>query len=285
MFYTQTSFAAESISLDKYESDQGIWRLGLNTNYTLTDSRAAASGGTVLIQVSPGEFVQLPTSILDKNTINENLSLTPSASYGITKYDRLALRTTFSANETRIDDGTNRSSDYYQRFDSAWLSLNHTFKPGAGTIRYAANLDVALAENTRTDGVDLANARSWLLGATFYSFYDPLVMFLSSGFGLNLSKTINDIKTDPGDFFFIAPSVAFIPNQDAELSFGFVLLNTQATKLDGHTVGLRQTHIDMNIWYAYAWSTKLTLSTNLRATVSGAANADIGLSMTYDLDR
>ena len=58
---------------------------------------------------------------------------------------------------------------------------------------------------------------------------------------------------------------------------------TQPDQFDGQTLGIRTTQTSLNLGLGHAWSQRLTLNVNSRASISGSGGADIQFTALYKL--
>jgi hypothetical protein len=285
IIFIHTVNAADSLAVERLISQQGKLQFGLNLSYANSEASNLQLGDTIPVQVSPGVFVNIPSSITQEQVNSDSLVLVPSLRYGITDQLDISWRASFTDTSIRSQTNNNLSADSYSRFGDSWLGLNYRFKARHDEINTAVYGEVALAENSASQGSDLSYGRSFLLGVSTFRIYDPIVVNALFAYQVNLSRDSAGQSLNPGDSLIISPGINFAPNRDTNLNLGFTWTRKQGNKLDGARAGMLTTSTLLNLGFAYAWSNKLSVYTSLAANISGAGSATIGMSLVYDFGK
>lgn len=283
--FIHTAQAADSLAVDRLLSQQGKWQLGLNLVYANSEATNLQLGDTIPIQVSPGVFVSIPSSITQQQVNSDSLVAVPSLRYGLTDKLDVSWRASFTYTALRSQASNNLSSDSFSRFGDSWLSFNYRFRDQYDAVNMAAFAEMALVENNATQGSDLSYGRAYNLGLTLFRVYDPIVINALVAYQLNLERTSAGQALDPGDALVFSPGINFAPNRDTNLNLGFTWTRREGNKVNGARIGILQTSTLLNMGFAYAWSNKLSIYTSLSANISGGTGATIGMSMLYALGK
>ncbi|MEQ1487668.1 MAG: hypothetical protein ABL920_04195 [Methylotenera sp.] len=274
------------LTIEDLLTSQNRWRVGLSTNYSNTSQQRVSTGSPILLQISPVQYVALPTRIGESRTNNDTLAITPSLRYGVSSKTELYGRSTFIADNTRIQDINGQRSESNNRFESLWLGVNHKFISEGKTPALLGFVEMAVLENTRlsaNSNGSTFSAKSWLVGATTYRVIDPMVLSLTAAYRLNLMRDIDGTNYKPGNYLVLSPSASFAVNNEITLSGGFQWVNAQPSTLNSITQGLRNTSTGMNLGLAWLWDERSTLNFSGNANLSGNSGAGLGLSWTYKL--
>jgi len=285
IFYSFNVLSAESLAIEQLTSEQGKWRLGLNTVYANSETSAVNIGDSIQVQTGPGQYVSIPASVSSTRINTDSVVLVPTVRYGISENLEVAWRMSFSHTSIRSENNNGNTSESYSRFADSWLGFDYRLTKDRNKINYSVFADVALAENTKTQGSNLVHGRAYSIGLSMYRVYDPIVMTNVVAYQMNLSRDSNGQSLEPGDALTFSPGVSFAPNRDTNLNIGFSWTNRQSSKLDGNKTSIRRTSTSLNLGFAYAWSDPLSIFTSVSTNISGGDGASIGVSMVYEFEK
>lgn len=275
--------AALPLTIENLLTAQQRWRAEVGAVYANSDTIGVETGQSVLIQTGPTQFISLPTIVGEQRRNSDTLVFTPGLRYGISSDIEIYGRLSALANSTLHfgTQGTKTQTD--ERLADVWLGVNHRFVREGKTPALLGFLEAAAAENTSTSGTELVHGKSWLAGITIYRAIDPIVLAATIAYRANLGRNINGQRHNPGDLFLINPSVSFAVNNEITLTTGLQWRMTQADQFDSQTLGIRTTQTSITLGLGHSWSQRLTLSSNVRANISGNAGSDIQFMALYKL--
>ena len=213
-----------AIELEELLSEKGTFRLEFGTTFA-SSRQDGISGLYQTIQTGAGDFVSLPVELGVTDRTSDTILATFGLRYGLTAKSELYSRLTLRHDEARFVDTATGQTETLS--DSALQSLvlgaNYRFQDegaGPGLIGFA---DVAALENTAARGTDFASGTSGTLGFTAYRVLDPLVLSVTAGYRASFARDTGADRVDPGDIFFINPSIGFAVNNEVTLTGGIGL--------------------------------------------------------------
>jgi hypothetical protein len=274
------------LTIEDLLTAQNRWRIGLGVNYSNVEQQRISTGQPLLIQISPTQFIALPTKIGESHINSDTLVLTPSIRYGLSGRTELYGRASWVSDSTRIQGINGQSSESDNRFDSLWLGVNHKFISEGKYPALLGFMEVAAAENSQlpnSNDSSTVAAHSWLIGATTYRVLDPMVLSLTAAYRVNLTRNIAGQDYKPGNYLLLSPSASFAVNNDITLSGGLQWLSVQPTEINSHEQGWRQTKTSMNVGLAWRWDERSVVNFSGNANISGQSGAGLGMTWTYKL--
>ena len=189
-------------------------------------------GEPLLLQITPVQFIALPTNVSDSRINSDTLILSPGLRYGLSGKTELYGRSSWLIENSRIQNNASTQSQSDSRFQSAWLGINHKFISEGKTPALLGFAEFAVLEsNNLSRKESIVSAKSWALGATTYRVIDPMVLSLTAAYGLNLRRDIDGTNYKPGSYFVINPSAAFAVNNEITLSGGLQWINVATTEI------------------------------------------------------
>lgn len=281
-----TAFADLPLTVEELLTAQNRWRGELGVNYANVESQGVSAGQAVTVQVSPTQFVAVPTQISASRFNTDTVVLSPSLRYGISASTEVYGRITWFNSSTRIQDLSGIGSQSTSRFDSLWLGINHKLIEEGKSPAVLGFLEIAAAEKsqlpTATD-TRKVNGKSALIGATTYRVFDPVVLALTAAYHLNTPRTIAGQSYRPGNYLMLNPTMSFAVNNDISLSAGIQWRNVKADSIDGQTIGMLRTSTDLNLGLAFKWDERSTINFSSTANLSGRGGAGFGLTWSSKL--
>ena len=269
------------LTVEELITGQGKWKFELGTTFSTT-SQDREIGALQTIQTGTGTFVTVPiglgTSWLESSVLLTNLGLR----YGLTAQTEIFTSISLSfgnSDETNGITGAvmNTSSS---GFNSWSLGVNHRFSQDNQTAGLIGFADIALAENASATGTQIISGKSGTIGLTAYKVFDPVVLSITGGYRPSLERDVNGQNVDPGDSFFLSPSVAFAVNNEVTLSGGVNIQFIGSDKVNGISQGSNRTRGSLDFGIAYALDQKSSLNFSTRADVVGDGSLSVGINFT-----
>lgn len=256
------------------------WRADVNLVFASSDRRNVDSlYGT--IQLGPTQFVTLPVSVGEARQNRDVFALSIGARYGMSLDTELYSRLSGISQSTRTAGADGLFSDDENRFTDAWFGINHRFSNDNDTPALLGFAELALAENVARSGSDLVHGKTMMVGITTYRATDPLVLSLTTGYQYSIEREIDKQEINPGDFFFINPSIAFAVNHEVTLTTGVQMRWQQRDRVNSSSQGIRTTQTKVDLGMGYAWSKRTTIQVNTRFDVSGDGGSEFGMTFLY----
>ena len=239
--YGQLPLTAEDIIGDK-----GVLRLDASLVYANSDQRGLQTGAPVIIQTGDSAFTTVPTQVSEFKGDVDIAIATIGLRYGLTAKAELYGRASYLDTNRRSTGQSGGHTD--SRFSSAWLGLNYRISLDNDTPALIGFVEGALSEKLQQDNV---SAKSWVFGVTSYRAIDPVVLSITGGYGWNTERDDGSISYDPGDFFWLEPSVSFAVNERVTLITGVQWLSRKADVVNGTKNGIRQSDTDFTLGFGY----------------------------------
>lgn len=240
------SYGQLPLTVEDIISDKGTFRLDSALVYANSDRSGLEIGTPLIIQTGEASFTTVPTDVSEFKGDVDIVVATIGLRYGLTAKAELYGRASYLDTNMRSTGqiGTQRDS----RFSSAWLGLNYQLSPDNDTPALIAFVEGALSEKQQHDSV---SGKSWVFGVTSYRAIDPVVLSITAGYGLNSKRDDDGVSRDPGDFFWIEPSVSFAVNERVTLITGVQWLTRKADVVSDGTYGIRQSDTDFTLGFGY----------------------------------
>ena len=286
VFLPTFAFADLPLTVDGLLSAPNRWRAELGINYANLEQRGVSTGQPVSVQVAPAQFVYVPTLFGTARTNSDTEVLSPGLRYGLSDNTELYGRASWLSYSARIQSVNGVDSTSINRFDSAWLGINHQFIEEGKSPALLGFAEIAAIERSSLPGLTDTqdySGHSALIGGTTYRVIDPIVLSFTGAYRINAPRVLNDQSYIPGNYLVLNPSMSFAVNSDITLSAGLLWRNTRADMLNGQDQGLLRTSTDFNFGLAWLWDERTVLNLNSSANLSGSGGANLGLTWTRKL--
>ncbi len=278
------AYADLPLTIEDLLTAERRWRVDFNITYSNSDRKNVDSRYGV-IATAQNQFISIPMNVTDARTNSDVLAMTAGIRYGLTLDTELYSRITGVAEDRRTFNADGISSKTNTRPTDLWFGVNHRFSNDNDTPALLGFAELAVAENVAFEGEEVVFGKSLMVGMTTYRAIDPLVLSLTTGYNYSEQRSVGENLENPGDFFFISPSVGFAVNNLVTLTTGFRWQVRQRDEFNGKGWGIRTTNTNMEFNLGYAWSKKLTFQASSRFDVSGEANASTSLNIIYKLSQ
>ncbi len=275
-----SAYADLPLTIEDLLTAEKRWRADVNFVYANSDRRNVDSLYST-IQIGPTQFITIPVSVGQARQNSDVLALSLGARYGMSLDTELYSRVSGLSQSTRTFNSEGPSSDSGDKFTDAWFGINHRFSNDNDTPAFLGFVELALAENVASEGRDLVHGKTAMVGITTYRATDPLVLSLTTGYRYSMEREVENQNIDPGDLFFINPSIAFAVNHEVTLTSGLQMRWRQLDRVENQGQGIRTTQTKMEIGMGYAWSKQTTIQVNTRMDISGDSGSEIGITFLY----
>lgn len=284
--FSTTALADLPLTVVELLTAQNRWRGELGINYANAESQGVSAGQAVAVQVSPTQFVAIPTQVGTSHFNTDTLVVSPGLRYGITANTEAYGHATWFNSSTRTQDLSGIGSQSSSRFDSLWLGINHKLVEEGRSPAVLGFIEVAIAENsqlpTATD-MRRVSGKSSLIGATTYRVFDPVVLAFTAAYHLKAPRTIAAQSYRPGNYLMLNPNLSFAVNNDISLSAGIQWRNVRSDRVEGNELAMLRTSTDLNLGLAFQWDERSTLNFSSTANLSGGGGAGFGLTWSSKL--
>lgn len=288
------SFAQESqqdqdgigLELEELISEKGTARLEFGMLF-VAGRQSGVSGLYQSVQTGAGSFISVPVELGTTDRQSETTLLNMGLRYGATTRAEVYSRATFRYENTRFFDTTTALSETSGQggFQSLVFGMNYRISDDDTFPGVVAFGEITALENTSAIEDDFQSGKSATAGLTMYRVLDPVVLSLTLGYRANFERVVDGALQDPGDTFFLNPSVGFAVNNELTLTGGLGINFTSADAVDGVEQASRKTQADLQFGAAYAWDKNTTLRGDIRAEVLGDNAVTLGLNLTRKLGR
>jgi len=268
------------LTIEDLITKQSRFRMDLGMVYANSD-RQRVSSQYQMVEAGNGEFIQLPVSVGDGLTNSDILVLSLGLRYGLSTKTELFTRINGALKTTRFENVESSGSDSSQQLNDLVLGVNHRISEDSKTPALLGFFELGLAENTVIDDSDFVYAKNFQLGFTTYRAIDPLVMSLTAGFRFTDERDVKTTTVDPGDFFYINPSISFAVNSEVTLITGLQLNWRGGDKVNEVDAGSDTSKTKLALGLGYGWSKNLTLNLNTRADISGDSGSEVNFTASY----
>lgn len=285
-FVPTLAFADLPLTVEGLLTAQNRWRCELGVNYANVESQGVSAGQAVAVQVSPTQFVVVPTQIGASRFNTDTVVLSPALRYGISDDTEVYGRATWFNSSTRSQDLNGLASQSASRFESFWLGLNHKLIEEGKSPALLGFVEISAVEKSQLPSLTntrIVAGKSALIGVTTYRVLDPIVLAFTAAYHLNAPRTIAGQGYRPGNYFMLNPSMSFAVNNDVSLSAGIQWRNVKADRIDEQTLGMLRTSTDLNLGLAFQWDERSTLNFSSTANLSGGGGAGFGLTWSSKL--
>ena len=278
--FSNSASADLPLTVEDLLTAQDRYRLEFGLSYANSDRRNIDSQFD-LIQTGSGSFVLLPVNVGEARQNTDFLAMTLGFRYGVTKDTELFTRLTATADDVRVQNNSGTDSRSSQQLSDFVVGVNHKFSPDNDTPALLGFAEIALTENTATDGSDFVYGKTGQIGFTTYRAIDPVVLSLTAGYRYAGERDIKDQFIDPGDLLFINPSIGFAVNNEVTLTGGVQLKFRGKDKIDANSRGIHTSRTDLELGLGYAASKRATLNFQVRSDMTGDAGAQLGFNLLY----
>jgi hypothetical protein len=272
------------LTVENLLSDKGKARIEFSTTYVNSERRGIDSTQDILVQTSPTSFVSVPIISGESNTNTDIAVVTAGARYGLTHKDEIYARISGIALESRAKNSigqTFNTSD--TQFSDAWVGVNHKFRDDIDKPALFGFAEIQIAEKQQNGST--VKGKSFVVGATTYQTYDPIVLSLTGAARVNKSYKINDINFKKGNSLSISPSVGFAVNDKVTLSTGVNWRIKNADRIDWKKYGIRKTQTSLDFGLGYAIGKKDTLNFSVQPQVSGDGDVQMNFNWIHHLGK
>ncbi len=279
---TSSAWADLPLTIEDLLTEKHTFRVELGLNYANSD-RDNVSALFDLIQTGSERFVLLPVDITNQRQNRNAVVITAGLRYGLTADTELYSRLTAVSDDVRIQTGTQTASQSSQRWQELIIGLNHQFSPDNDTPALLGFFELSALENTATDGTNLVHGKTGQIGFTVYHSTDPVVLSLTAGYRYAGDRDVRGQTVNPGDLFFINPSLGFAINNEVTVTGGVRYTLRGKDQVNNQYIGLRTSQTDLEFGLGYALKEHLTLNLNVSANISGKSGAQTSFNMLYNL--
>jgi len=277
---TPSTYADLPLTIEDLLTAERRWRADINLIYANSDRRDVDSLYST-IQIGPTQFITVPVSVGQARQNSDILALSLGVRYGMNLDAELYSRVSTLSQSTRTFNSEGPSSDSNNKLADAWLGINRRFSDENDTPALLGFAELALAENVASEGRDLVHGKTAMVGITIYRATDPLVLSLTTGYRYSAEREIENQNVDPGELFFLNPSIAFAVNHEVTLTSGLQMRWQQRDRINNQGQGIRTTQTKIEFGTGYAWSKRTTIQVNTRVDVSGDSGSEIGITFLY----
>jgi hypothetical protein len=272
-----TAQADLPLTVENLLSDKGKTRFKFSTTYANSEKRRVDASNPLIVQTGPTSFVTVPTVVGENLTNTDVVVSTVGLSHGITSKDEIYGRASALAFDSRSESATGViSQNTDSQFADVWVGINHKFRKNTDKAAVLGFAEIQLAERQSDDST--AAGKSFVLGATTYQTYDPIVLSLTGAVQFNSTRTVNGTDIKRGNSLSLSPTVGFAVNDKVTLSTGLNWRIKQATTRNGVVDGVVRTRTRLNLKMGYALGKMDTLSFGVRPDVAG----DSGVQMSFN---
>ena len=279
--FSSLAHADLPLSLDELLTHQKQIRLELGLTYANSQYKGLVSGEPVLIQVSPAQFVTVPSQIGESNSFSDTQVFTLGGRYGVNSRTEIYSRLSAISTQNRrivFNQPQYQQDDYVS---DLWVGVNHVFIQEGKNPALLAFAELAAYEATPSES---DSAKSLLIGFTTYRVSDPIVFSVTTAYRASAERKLtNGSFYTPNNYLLLNPSIGFAVNADVTLNFGWQWRNMTASKTDDHTNGLRQTITDLTLGAGWGLSKKSTVNFSIKSNLSGNEGAELGMNWVFKL--
>jgi len=281
-FFSLSTYAEPlKLAVDGLTTSHKDLRLEVSTVYSNKISTQITTVPTQ-IQVDTNSFVSVPGIVSESTGNSDTLIGTISLRYGILPSTEIYTRSTGFTKQVRIEDSETGLSGTFNDtgFLESWIGVTHTLLPDAATPALLVFSEVAIFESNI---IDSSSFDSWTFGVSTYRSIDPIVLMLSSSYGLYQERQDGDDLISPGDLLALNPSISFAVNDRITLLSGIQWLNKQKSLRNGAQEGQRSTSTSLDLGANISTSSNTTWSLTLTSALSGDDGANIRMRLSHYL--
>lgn len=281
-----TAYADVPLTVEDLLTAQNRWRVELGLTYANVQLSGVSSDSPITLQVSPTQFITIPSRVVASQEQSDTLVLSPAIRYGLSGKTELYGRIHAVTNKTNRQDINGLEQEHHDYLESAWIGVNHRFVTEGEYPAVLLFFEAAITERVQLPQNTQAHQRgagSFLAGVTTYRVNDPLVLALTSAYRLTTARVLEDQHYDVGDYWLINPSVSFAANNELSLSLGWQWRLQRSDRLNEQSLGFTRTSSDLALGLAWLWDEKTTLNITAKTHASGQNGAELGLVYTRKL--
>ncbi len=269
------------LNIEDLLSGQGQVKLDTHVAYANLNRSGVNVGQPVTVQISPTQFVNLPSSV-GSMQINRDTSIVGMGlRYGLWANTEIYGRGNWLSNQTRTQVGAQTSAVSNSGFNDAWIGANYRVaKPQGHSPGLVVFGEFAIAEKA---GASTVSGKSQAYGGTLYRVFDPVVLSVSGIYRHSAERTDGMQRSTPGALWAVSPQVSFAVNDQITLTTGVSWQSVSAPTVNGTVLGQRTTSTSLSLGAAFMWSSRTTLAFSTRAETSGLGGASINVSLQTEL--
>ena len=245
-----------------------------------------------IIQTTSDNQVLLPINVTEQHQNSDLVSLNLGLRYGYSVDTEFYARLIGMAQDNRWqNNGTAENNKFplesqkSQQWQDLTLGVNYRFSTDNETPALIGFVEISAAEHFGHSSKKYLYARSGRVGFTAYRTVDPIVLSLTSGYRFALSRQRNDLTLNPGDLFFINPSVGFAVNNEVTLTGGVQFNIRGKDTIADSAVSPRTTQTQLEFGIGYGIAEKLTLNVNINTDISGQQGSQSSVNFTYKFNK
>jgi hypothetical protein len=266
------------LTIEDLIAEEGRTQLDMSVTYVNDQSQRLSTGDAIIVPTGDASFVLLPTRFGEFESNTDAFIGTLGLRRGVTRDTEIYVRASYLYRNERYGDLSGNFKDTENRFLSSWVGLNHQFSRDGKTPALLGFIEGAAYEKYQ-QGSD--SGKSWALGLTTYRAIDPVVLSVTGSFQWNQERDDGEASYEPGNLFFLTPSVAFAVNDRVTLTSGFKWTFLEAGYLDDEPQGFDRTSTDLTLGLGYGVSKGNTLNVSFSANVSGQSGASLRFNWLY----
>ena len=268
------------LTIEDLIAEEGRTQLDMSVTYVNNQSQRLSAGEAIIVPTGDASFVLLPTRFGEFESNTDAFVGTLGLRRGLARDTEIYARASYLYRNERYSDFNGSYRDTENRFLSSWVGLNHQFSRDGRTPALLGFIEGAAYEKYE-QGSD--SGKSWALGLTTYRAIDPVVLSVTGSFQWNLDRDDGDADYDPGNLFFLTPSVAFAVNDRVTLTSGLKWTFLEAGERVGESQGFDRTSTDLTLGLGYGVAKGNTLNVSFSANVSGQSGASLRFNWLYPI--
>lgn len=282
LFSPAASWADLPLTTEDLLTNKNELRLEFLVNYVNSDRRNVNTRFD-LVQTGTDSFVLLPVNVSSQRQNSDIAVFTLGARYGVTSKTEIYNRIIATIDNTRFQSEVETDSRSSEQWNDFVLGINHQLSADNDTPALLVFAEISVLENSATNGTDIVYGKSGQLGFTTYRSIDPVVLSLTTGYRYAGRRDIDGQSVDPGDLFFINPSLGFAINNEVTVTGGVQFNFRGDDEVEGERIGIRTSQTDLDFGVGYSVGEKITLNFNVRTDISSDSGAQAGFNVLYKL--
>lgn len=284
LFSSLNTHADLPLTVEDLLTKKRKFRLETGINYANSDRRDV-NAHFDLVQAGSEGFVLLPVDVNSQRQNNDTFILTLGTRYGITSNTEFYNRFIAIADNTRIQNESETRNISSAQWNDIVLGINHQFSEENATPALLVFAELTALENAITDrSDDIVYGKSGQMGFTTYRSIDPVVLSLTAGYRYVGSRSVNQKSIDPGDLWFIKPNLGFAVNNEVTISGGVQFKYRDSDKVEGETIDIKTSQIDMDFGVGYRINEAVTLNFSISSDITGDRGAQAGFNILYKIN-
>lgn len=268
------------VDIEGLLTDKGKFKFDLGLTYANTNRTDFSAGDIITVQVGPTQFISIPTRIGESRVNSDILIPNIGLRYGITADTEIYGKTTWIFDRSRVQDSSGFHERSDNRFNDAWMGINHRFIQESTSPALIGFGEISLAEKTNDSTL---HGKAWQAGVTIYRTLDPVVIALTGSFQYRVKRKDGAETVSPGNLFVLNPQISFAVNEKVTLTSGLTWRNQSASSINSVLQSQRNTSTTLNLGFAYLWDKRTTLNLTSRSEVTGRGGTEIGLAVQIKL--